>query len=63
MYMYMYNIFEDCFTLKIIFQHFNIVEVYQILSSSETKAECHSIENHLHLPHEHKLKFEQCENL
>lgn len=61
--MYMRNIFQEYFTQNIVFQYFNNVEVYQILVSSEIKAGCHSIENHLHLPHEQRLKFEQCENL
>lgn len=61
--MNMHNIFKECFTQNIVFQYFNYLEVYKILLSSEIKAGCHSIENHLHLPHEQRLKFEQCENL
>lgn len=37
--------------------------IYQILLSSEIKAGCHSTENNLHLPHENRLKFEQCDDL
>lgn len=59
----MHNTFKEYFTRNIAFQYLNNVQVYKILLSSEIKAECHSIQNQLHLPHEQRLKFEQCENL